>query len=257
VQLTIPLWIAVGCIGFVLVPWYGLEDGILRTPLSDYLRSDAAPGLLQALNFGRWWLLPLAVALLAPVLTLRRERDDRTMATLLIAAGTFGLAWLFIQGFALTHRGWGWSWLPSIFGPTKLRQFGLGWGAALVGAAFLFYLTCGLARRGAMRGDEFVTGAIGLVVATVALFVFWPVTEVLFEAAITPQGGYAFTPLADRLSTQTIWGLGCFPRRAILRRVLELDPARDHRRRSRPPRSASPSRCWRTAPTSRPSRCCA
>jgi iron(III) transport system permease protein len=210
VQLTIPLWLAVGCIGFVLVPWYGLEDGILRTPVSDYLRSDAAPGLLQALNFGRWWLWPLAVALAAPLLTLRRERDDKAMATLLIVAGAFGLAWMFIQGFALTHRGWGWAWLSAMYGPTKLRQFGMGWGATLVGAAFLFYVTCGLARRGAMRGDEFVTGAIGLVVATVALFVFWPVTEVLFEAAITPQGGYALAPLADRLSTQTIWGLGCF-----------------------------------------------
>ncbi len=207
---AIPLWLAVGCLGFVLVPWYGLEDGILRTPLSDYLRSDAAPGLLQATQFGRWWLWPLAAALLAPLLTLRRDRDDPRMAMLLIVAGAAGLAWLLIQGFALTHRGWGWSWLRDVFGPTRARQFGMGWGAALVGTAFLFYLACGLARRGAMRGDEFVTGAIALVVATVGLFVFWPVTEVLFEAAITPQGGYALAPLGERLTTRTIWGLGCF-----------------------------------------------
>lgn len=207
---TVPLWLAVGWLGFAIVPWYGLEDGLTRTPISAYLGNEAAPGFLQALSHGRWWLWPLAAALAAPLLTLRRERDDQRMALLLIFAGAGGIAWMLIQGFALGHRGWSWSWLATIFGPSTLRQFGIGWGAGLVGMSFLFFLTCGLARRGAMRGDEFVTGAIGLVLATVALFVFWPVTEVLFEAALTPDGHYAIGPLADRLSTQTLWGLGCF-----------------------------------------------
>ena len=86
----------------------------------------------------------------------------------------------------------------------------MGWGAASVATSLLFLLTTGLARRGAMRGDAFVTGAIGIVVATVALFVFWPVIEVLFEAALTNDGRYGLMPLANRLTTQTIWGLGCF-----------------------------------------------
>jgi iron(III) transport system permease protein len=86
----------------------------------------------------------------------------------------------------------------------------MGWGAASVATSLLFLLTTGLARRGAMRGDAFVTGAIGIVVATVALFVFWPVIEVLFEAALTSDGRYGLMPLANRLTTQTIWGLGCF-----------------------------------------------
>ena len=207
---TIPLWLAVGWIGFVFVPWYGLEDGLTRTAVSTYLGSEAASGLVQAFLHGRWWLWPLPIALAAPLLTLRRPRDDKLSATILIAAGIGGLVWMFGQGFAIGHKGWGWTWLGVVFGPLSTRQFGLGWGATLVGGAFLFFVTSGVARRGAMRGDEFVTGAIGLVVATVALFVFWPVAEVLFEAALTADGHYAISPLADRLSTSTLWGLGCF-----------------------------------------------
>ncbi len=207
---TIPLWLAVGWIGFVFVPWYGLEDGLTRTAVSTYLGSEAASGLVQAFLHGRWWLWPLPIALAAPLLTLRRPRDDKLSATILIAAGIGGLVWMFGQGFAIGHKGWGWAWLGVVFGPLSTRQFGLGWGATLVGGAFLFFVTSGVARRGTMRGDEFVTGAIGLVVATVALFVFWPVAEVLFEAALTADGHYAIRPLADRLSTSTLWGLGCF-----------------------------------------------
>ena len=208
--LTIPLWLAVGWIGFVILPWYGLEDGLTHTPIASYLGSEAGSGLVQTSLHGRWWLWPLALALAAPLLTLRRARDDKLSATILIAAGASGLIWMFGQGFAIGHRGWGWAWLTAAVGPLSTRQFGMGWGAVLVGGAFLFFVTSGLARRGAMRGDEFVTGAIGLVVATVALFVFWPVAEVLFQAALTSDGRYALTPLFDRLSTGTIWGLGCF-----------------------------------------------
>lgn len=207
---SVLIWLAAGWAGFALLPWYGLEDGITRTPVRFWFGDEAGTGLVQALLHGRWWLLPLAACLAAPLLVLRRERDDPRMALLLVVAGGAGMAWLAIQGFALTHRGWNWAWLGAALGPTAQRQFGMGWGAALTAASFLFVATTGLARRGAMRGDEFVTGAIGLVVATVGLFVFWPVIEVLFEAAIAPGGGYGVAPLAERLSTRTIWGLGCF-----------------------------------------------
>ena len=207
---SVLIWLVAGWVGYALLPWYGLEDGIMRTPVRSWLGDEAGTGLVQAVLHGRWWLLPLAAGLAAPLLVLRRERDDPRMALLLVLAGAAGMAWIAVQGFALTHRGWNWSWLGVLLGPTSQRQFGMGWGAALTATSFLFLTTTGLARRGAMRGDEFVTGAIGLVVATVALFVFWPVIEVLFEAAIAPGGGYALAPLADRLSTRTIWGLGCF-----------------------------------------------
>ena len=203
-------WLGIGWIGFLLLPWYGLEDGITRTPLRYYLGDEAGPGLIQAALHAKWWLWPVAAALALPLLALRPNSDHRRAGTILIVVGTAGLAWISLQGFALTHRGWGWSILAEMFGPTTQRQFGMGWGAASVATSLLFLLTTGLARRGAMRGDAFVTGAIGIVVATVALFVFWPVIEVLFEAALTNDGRYGLMPLANRLTTQTIWGLGCF-----------------------------------------------
>ena len=45
----------------------------------------------------------------------------------------------------------------------------------LTATAFLFLITLGIAARGAVGGDVFVVGAIGFVVALVALFVFMPI----------------------------------------------------------------------------------
>ena len=148
---SVLIWLAAGWAGFALLPWYGLEDGIMRTPVRYWLGGEAGTGLAQALLHGRWWLLPLAASLAAPLLVLRRERDDPRMALLLVVAGAAGMAWLAIQGFALTHRGWNWTWLGSVLGPTSQRQFGMGWGAALTATSLLFVMTTGLARRGAMR----------------------------------------------------------------------------------------------------------
>ncbi len=50
----------------------------------------------------------------------------------------------------------------------------MGWGALLTATAFLFVLTQGLAAHGAVKGDVFVAGSIGLVVALVAGFILYP-----------------------------------------------------------------------------------
>jgi iron(III) transport system permease protein len=204
-------WLALGWAGFALLPWYGLEDGLLQLGwLRGFTGSEAAPGLLQAALHGRWWLWPLALALAAPLACLALPAADRQVALILIAAGVFGLAWLALQGFAIAHRGPSWTWLRELLAPARPRQFGMGYGALLTGGAFLFLLTAGLARRGAVKGDEFVAGSIGLVVATVALFVFLPVGKVLIEAAILPDGGYSAAAFGERLSTSAVWGFGCF-----------------------------------------------
>ena len=57
----------------------------------------------------------------------------------------------------------------------------MGYGALPTALAFLFLLTLGLAARGAVGGDVFVVGAIGFVIATVAIFVFVPIAQMLAE----------------------------------------------------------------------------
>ena len=75
--------------------------------------------------------------------------------------------------------------------------------------AFLFLTTLGIAARGAVGGDVFVVGAIGFVVATVALFVFMPIAQMLANAFVTEDGGYAPAAFAERLLSDRLWSLGC------------------------------------------------
>ena len=89
--------------GFALLPWYGVEDGFwLFAWLTEYpAGADAAPGLLQILVIGRWWLAPLVLALAAPLAVLWRRRTDPLFSTVLLAAGSFGIVCLLAQGFSI------------------------------------------------------------------------------------------------------------------------------------------------------------
>ena len=78
---TVALWLGVGWIGFVLLPWYGIDSGFWRFRwLADYPDAASAPAILQTLAYGRLWLLPLALCLLVPLLAIRRQKSDRAMA---------------------------------------------------------------------------------------------------------------------------------------------------------------------------------
>ncbi len=73
----------------------------------------------------------------------------------------------------------------------EIRQFGMGWGALLTACAFLFFLTQGIAAHGAVKGDVFVAGSIGLVVALVAAFILYPTLTVLSSALHDNDGALA------------------------------------------------------------------
>jgi iron(III) transport system permease protein len=203
VRRGLAIWLAVGWIGWAILPWYALADGLLDAGwLTDGWASDpdAAPALFQALWHAKPWLLPLGGFLLLGTLLPR-------YAGTLIVAGAGGLAWLALQGFGIDHRGP--TFLPGSLLPEGARQFGMGWGAMATATAFLFVLTDGLARRGLARGDAFVAGAIGLVIAVVALFIFFPVLNVLSSAFVDAAGLPAPGLLASRLIDDRIFGLAC------------------------------------------------
>lgn len=199
------LWLAAGWAGVLLLPWYDLVAGFwafdwVGTP-------EGASAALHALD-GRIWLWPAILALVPPLFALARPRSDPRTAALLVASGAFGLGWLVLEGFSIGLRGWNFPALEALFGAVP-SQPGMGYGALVTALAFLFLLTIGLARRGAMRGDVFVVSSIGLIVATIALFVFFPVGKVLTSAAIDDDGGVSLTAFAGRLVERDIWTLSC------------------------------------------------
>lgn len=203
-------WLLVGWAGFLLMPWYAAAGGFWSFGwVSGWTAAEGAPAVLQAVLYGRWWLLPLAVLLLAPLPALARGRAEPRNASVLIVTGAAGLAWMLVQGFAIGLQGWQWSWLAALFGPLEMRQIGMGYGAALVASAFLFLLTTGLAWRGLVSRDPFVTGCIGLVVVLVALFVFFPVVRVLISAIEDNDGNFAPALALTKAMAPDIWRLGC------------------------------------------------
>ncbi|MDP2697602.1 iron ABC transporter permease [Thalassospira sp.] len=205
-------WLLAGWTGFLILPWYQQEYGFwtLEWLTDGYpFYADYAPAILQATLYDRGWLLPLAIFLILPLALLRVARQDRNYARILILSGMGGLVYLLVQGFAIGISGWGFGFLESLFGPLDVRQYGLGYGALFCAASFLVLLCTGLAAAGAMRGDVFVTSAIGVVVALVAVFVFFPVSRILVGGFVDYDGALSGAAFARNFFNNGVWGVGC------------------------------------------------
>jgi len=184
-------WLAAGAAGFVIVPWYALPGFVLTLSwVLDLAAKSNASALIQALSFGRWWLLALGglLVLAACVVALGRGRSWRGNA--LVALGGSGLASLLGQGFLID-------------------QPGMGAGAALVAAAFAYVLATGLAERGYFKGDTFVAASVVGITLLVAIFTFYPVVTILLQAFVGTDGHLSLPDFVARASTAKVWGLGC------------------------------------------------
>ena len=203
-------WLLVGLAGFVLVPWYMLEDGVLGFAwVRDILGKDHAPAIVQALRHGRWWLLPVGALLVAGFAALAPGMARRRRGNLLLAIGAAGFAWFLVQGFAIGARGFAFDSLTAAFGELATGQYGMGLGAALCGAAFAMLFAIGMAERGAFKGDAFVAASVVSVALLVALFTFFPVVKILVSAVQDNDGAVSLAAFWRRLSAEKIWGLGC------------------------------------------------
>jgi len=209
---TLLFWIIVGWVGFLALPWYGLEEGIFNLSwlVSGYpFDPDYAPAAVLIAQGTHLWLLPLIVPLLAVLPALKLHKTAPAYAKILIFSGAFGFAWLFAQGFGIGLHGWSYPWLKALFGPLGTRQFGLGYGALLLAGAYLFIFTQGLAARGAINGDVFVVSAIGAVIVSVVVFVFFPILRLMLAAFITEKGGYSAQVFIDKFFDERIWSIAC------------------------------------------------
>ena len=205
-------WIIAGWVGYLALPWYGIEDGFFTFEwlIDGYpLDGDYAPAAFLIGQGDKLWLAPLVLPMLLPLLALRLKKSDPNYARLLILSGALGFAWLIAQGFGIGIRGFNFEWLKALFGDLGDRQFGMGYGALLVASAFLFLFTQGIAARGAINGDVFVVSAIGGVIVIVTVFVFFPIAKMLLAAFITEEGGYSASVFAAKFFDDRLWGLGC------------------------------------------------
>jgi iron(III) transport system permease protein len=210
-QPVLIFWIIAGWVGFALLPWYGVENFYSFEWLLEGWPVDAdfAPAAFLIAMGQKLWLAPLLPALVAPLLVLGRRKSDPLFAKVLIAAGAFGFAWLVAQGLGIGLRGFTAGWLDAVFGPLDDRQFGMGYGAMVTATAFLFLLTQGIAARGAINGDVFVTSAIAGVIAVVTIFVFYPIFKMLQHAFITEDGSYSLLGFFPKFFDARIWRLDC------------------------------------------------
>ena len=211
-QPTLILWILVGWVSFLLLPWYLVDGGLFSGQwLVDGYPFDKnyAPAAFLIMQGEKLWLTPLLIPLIMPLFAFKREKSDPLYAQILILTGAIGFSWLIIQGFSIGIRGWNYEWLSALFGKLDGRQFGMGYGGLFLASSFLFLLTQGIAARGAINGDVFVVGAIGFVIAIVGAFVFFPIVNMLMSAFITEDGSYSFIVFASKFFDDRLWGLSC------------------------------------------------
>ena len=202
---TVLFWLALGVIGFVCLPWHMTDDGILD---AGWMTDGMASTGLFASVAGQWWLAPVGLALLAALAIQLSVADPVRRARLTLGTSIFGLVLLAVQGLVIVRAG------PRILealltSETILAgQPGMGAGAAACALALLFTATISISQSGKGQGDAFVVSTIGLIVALVAIFVFFPVVHILVRA-FEVEGGYTLTEFFPRFFSSDIWGLGC------------------------------------------------
>jgi iron(III) transport system permease protein len=203
------IWLAVGAVGFALVPWYAVQDSIWSLGwILHWFTKENAPAWLQARSFGRLWLWPVAALLAAAAPYLAASRSS-SRASAFALIGALGFAYTLGQGFVVGPPGWYFDWLKGVLPPLPTGQYGMGLGASLVLTSFAMLFALGLAGRGFFKGDGFVAGSAVAVIVLVSVFTFFPVFRILISAAQDASEALSLTAFGRRMFTEKVWGIGC------------------------------------------------
>ena len=209
---TAGLWLAVGLLGSLLLPWYGIEDGFFSFEwmVSDYLfDTDYAPLFWLLVMGEKSWLAPLILPFLISGLAVLMPDGSRLKTHLFLIGGGLGLFWLMSQGLAIGIRGWQFNGLADLFGPLSGRQFGMGYGAIFYYLSSLFLFSIGVAERRGAYGDKFVISMIIFVVLLVTIFIFYPICKLFLMGFIDEQNSYSLFIFIEKFTDKRIWSLGC------------------------------------------------
>ncbi|THF54852.1 ABC transporter permease [Ollibium composti] len=202
--------LVLGVAALMLLPWYRIEGGFFGFgwlggfPLSP----EAAPGLVQIVTHGRFWLAGVVLFLLAAGMA-RGMADPMRRGAMLAWAGGLGLLFLCLQGLSIGFTGWTWTVSENLFGPLADGQPSMGAGAVLSAVVFVLVFSFGLAERGVMKGDAFVVSAIALLVFLVAVFVFYPVGSMFVGAVQDFDGSFNPDGFIRNMQDPGIWSLDC------------------------------------------------
>ena len=203
------IWLALGLLGYVALPWYAQQDANGLTVLAQvFSQAQTGSGLLQAAAFGRPWLW-LALAGLAIAGAGAMLPAGRRQGSLLLLGGGLGLVSLLVSGFAIGARGWAFDGLNASFGELSARQPGMGWGAFVVLTALLVLASFGVARRGYFKGDLFVAAAVLGMGSLLALFIVFPVLKALSGAFFLEDGPFSLAVMWERVAHERNFGLAC------------------------------------------------
>ncbi|MDQ0323410.1 iron(III) transport system permease protein [Pararhizobium capsulatum DSM 1112] len=204
------LALLLGIAAFAIVPWYRIEGGFLGFSwLSDFpMEATVAPGIVQSVFYGRWWLAVAAI-LIAAGTCARFVSDPMRRGTLLVWSGGLGITFLALQGLAIGFSGWTWSISETLFGAMTDGQPSMGAGAIMASLCFLLLFSFGLAERGVMKGDAFVVTSITMLIVLVTIFVFYPVGSMLVGAFQDFDGSFNPDGFTRNIQDNSIWSLGC------------------------------------------------
>jgi iron(III) transport system permease protein len=206
---AIRLWIVVGLLAYLVLPWYAIQDTAWYSVLPQiFSGTETANGLLQTFLYGRVWLvlgltgLVLAgVALWVP--------PGKSQSNWLLSGGLLGFLGLLFSGFMIGSKGWSFTVLNDQFGELAVNQFGIGIGAFVALLALVMITAFGVARRGMFKGDLFIAAAVLGCSVLLLLFIAFPVTKALYGAFLNDEGQWAFSAIFERIGHERIWGLSC------------------------------------------------
>ncbi len=159
----IVIWLLVGAVAYVLLPWFALEYGLFDCTIDEYV--DALGWRSRKLSL----LIPLIFAVCFPLLKLVNARQIQAKFFVLVS-----LAAIFMIIVDFTRTG---------------ESMGLGTGFILMVFAALF--SYGIAKLGFLQGDTFISGTVVFIIFVIGIFVFYPVIEIFHKVLIDKEGTFA------------------------------------------------------------------